>query len=296
MTPGKPLANDPLIAVRDLSIAFAGTRVVDGISFTVKAGEVTALVGESGSGKTVTGLSIAGLAPPEARITGRVTLAGADILGRTPRQRRLAGHPAVSMVFQDPQAALNPVLTIGDQIVEAVRADGRTGARAAAARALELLDLVRIPEPGRRFSEYPHRLSGGMRQRVVIALALAASPVALVADEPTTALDVTIQAQILQLLIRLKDELGMALLLITHDLGVVAEAADRVLLMRDGRLLEDRGVRDFFDGPRHPYGRALLAARPGRRMRGEPRPRLADTSVSDRAVPFVISGKGGGGC
>ncbi|MBK3801845.1 ATP-binding cassette domain-containing protein [Azospirillum brasilense] len=291
MTVIEPLAAEPLIAVRDLSIAFAGTRAVDGLSFTVKAGEVTALVGESGSGKTVTGLSIAGLAPPEARITGRVTLAGADILGRTPRQRRLAGHPAVSMVFQDPQAALNPVLTIGEQIVEAVRADGRTGARAAAARALELLDLVRIPEPGRRFSEYPHRLSGGMRQRVVIALALAASPVALVADEPTTALDVTIQAQILQLLIRLKDELGMALLLITHDLGVVAEAADRVLLMRDGRLLEDRGVRDFFDGPRHPYGRALLAARPGRRTRGGPRPRLADTSV-----PFVISGEGGGAC
>ncbi|KAA1054140.1 ABC transporter ATP-binding protein [Azospirillum argentinense] len=291
MTVIEPLAAEPLIAVRDLSIAFAGTRAVDGISFTVKAGEVTALVGESGSGKTVTGLSIAGLAPPEARITGRVTLAGADILGRTPRQRRLAGHPAVSMVFQDPQAALNPVLTIGEQIVEAVRADGRTGARAAAARALELLDLVRIPEPGRRFSEHPHRLSGGMRQRVVIALALAAWPVALVADEPTTALDVTIQAQILQLLIRLKDELGMALLLITHDLGVVAETADRVLLMRDGRLLEDRGVRDFFDGPRHPYGRALLAARPGRRTRGEPRPRLADTSA-----PYLIGGEGGGPC
>ncbi|TWA63918.1 peptide/nickel transport system ATP-binding protein [Azospirillum brasilense] len=291
MTSGKLLAGEPLIAVRDLSIAFAGTTAVDGLSFTMKAGEVTALVGESGSGKTVTGLTIAGLAPPEARITGRVTLAGADILGSTPRQRRLAGHPALSMVFQDPQAALNPVLTIGDQIVEAVRADGRTGARAAAARALELLDLVRIPEPGRRFSEYPHRLSGGMRQRVVIALALAASPVALVADEPTTALDVTIQAQILQLLIRLKDELGMALLLITHDLGVVAETADRVLLMRDGRLLEDRGVRDFFDGPRHPYGRALLAARPGRRTRGEPRPRLADTSA-----PHLISGEGGGAC
>ncbi|WP_454019598.1 ABC transporter ATP-binding protein [Azospirillum sp. Marseille-Q6669] len=291
MTVIEPLAGEPLIAVRDLSIAFAGTAAVDGLSFTVTAGEVTALVGESGSGKTVTGLTIAGLAPPEARITGRVTLAGADILGRTPRERRLAGHPAVSMVFQDPQAALNPVLAIGDQIVEAVRADGRTGARAAAARALELLDLVRIPEPGRRFSEYPHRLSGGMRQRVVIALALAASPVALVADEPTTALDVTIQAQILQLLIRLKDELGMALLLITHDLGVVAEAADRVLLMRDGRLLEDRGVRDFFDGPRHPYGRALLAARPGRRTRGEPRPRLADTSA-----PCLIGGEGGGAC
>lgn len=291
MTVIEPLAGEPLIAVRDLSIAFAGTAAVDGLSFTVTAGEVTALVGESGSGKTVTGLTIAGLAPPEARITGRVTLAGADILGRTPRERRLAGHPAVSMVFQDPQAALNPVLTIGDQIVEAVRADGRTGARAAAARALELLDLVRIPEPGHRFSDYPHRLSGGMRQRVVIALALAASPVALVADEPTTALDVTIQAQILQLLIRLKDELGMALLLITHDLGVVAEAADRVLLMRDGRLLEDRGVRDFFDGPRHPYGRALLAARPGRRTRGEPRPRLADTST-----PYLIGGEGGGAC
>ncbi|MDX5630921.1 MULTISPECIES: ABC transporter ATP-binding protein [unclassified Brenneria] len=277
----------PLLQVQDLTVDFASPhavpqRVVHGVAFELFAGQTLALVGESGCGKSVTGLSLMGLLP-EARIGGRVLLNGADILHTTPRQRRQRGGPALAMVFQDPMSALNPVLTIGAQLIEAILASHSLSRRAVKALALELLAQVRLPEPERRFDEYPHKLSGGMRQRVVIALALATRPALLIADEPTTALDVTIQAQILQLLMNLKDELGMSLLLITHDLGVIAETADRVAVMRHGVIVEEQDVFSFFDGPRHPYSRQLLLARPQPRQRHGARQRLL--CVSDTPAP-----------
>ncbi|WP_264651302.1 ABC transporter ATP-binding protein [Candidatus Symbiopectobacterium sp. NZEC151] len=273
----------PLLQVQDLRVAFSARhavpqRVVHGISFDLFAGQTLALVGESGCGKSVTGLTLMGLLP-EAHSTGHVLLGGTDILHTTPRQRRQRGGPALAMVFQDPMSALNPVLTIGSQLIEAILAASSLSQREAKMRALDLLLQVRIPEPERRFNDYPHKLSGGMRQRVVIALALAARPAVLIADEPTTALDVTIQAQILQLLVSLKDELDMSLLLITHDLGVIAETADRVAVMRHGVIVEEQDVFSFFDGPRHPYSRQLLLARPQPRARHGTRPRLH--SVND---------------
>ncbi|MET0427177.1 MAG: ABC transporter ATP-binding protein [Microvirga sp.] len=254
-----------LLSVRDLRITFPGTpkpvTAVHSLSFTMRRGETLACVGESGSGKTVTGLSLMGLLR-NATISGTALFDGRDVLPLSPHQREAEGGPRMAMVFQDPLTALNPVMTIGDQLREALRVGRNLSRRAADARALDLLERVRIPEPRHRLNEYPHRLSGGMRQRVVIALALAREPSLLIADEPTTALDVTIQAQILQLLMQLKEDLDMAILLITHDLAVVAETADRVLVMRDGEKLEERDVIPFFDGPLHPYSRALLAARP----------------------------------
>ena len=268
-----------LLTVRDLTIEFPGrpapVRAVDRLSFDLAAGETLAVVGESGCGKTVTALSVMGLLS-SARLSGSVRVGGQEVLGLTPRARRRLHCPRLGMVFQSPMAALNPVQTIGAQLVEAVTAAGVERGAAARARALELLRLVRMPDPAARLGDYPHRLSGGMRQRVVIAMALAASPALLIADEPTTALDVTIQAQILQLLTRLKGELGMALLLVTHDLGVVAETADRVLVMQGGRAVEEQPVIGLFERPRHPYTAALIAARPKPRARLAPRPRLRE--------------------
>ncbi|MFZ1429310.1 MAG: ABC transporter ATP-binding protein [Geminicoccaceae bacterium] len=278
-----------LLEVRDLSIQFPGrletVTSVDRLSFSIDPGETLAIVGESGCGKTVTGLALMGLLPT-ARVVGSAKLGGEEVLGLAPYSRRRLHGRRMGMVFQDPMTALNPVQTIGAQIVEAIRADGRVGRAAAAERALELLRLVRFPEPEARLNEYPHRLSGGMRQRVVIAVALAREPALLIADEPTTALDVTIQAQILQLLIRLKNELGMSLLLISHDLAVVAETADRVLVMYAGKAVEEQPVVDLFDRPRHAYTRALLDARPQARPRSGKRPRLRE--VGD-AVPRQVA-------
>ncbi|MBB3770029.1 peptide/nickel transport system ATP-binding protein [Angulomicrobium tetraedrale] len=268
-----------LLEVRELSIGFAAARgvvsAVERLSFDIAPGETLALVGESGCGKTVTGLSLMGLLP-SARIGGSARLAGQEVLGLTPRQRRKHRGAPIAMVFQDPLTSLNPVMTIGAQLVEAIRADRPVSRREAADYALHLLERVRIPAPRQRLGEYPHRLSGGMRQRVVIALALAQRPALLIADEPTTALDVTIQAQILQLLLELKNENGMALLLITHDLAVVSETADRVLVMRHGQAVEEQPVIPFFEAPRHPYSRGLIAARPQPRPRFGPRPRLPE--------------------
>ena len=228
------------------------------------------MVGESGSGKSVTALSIMGLVPGPGRIEegSRVVLDGRELTSLGPKAMRRARGAELAMIFQEPMTSLNPVYPVGDQIAEAVRVHTGLRKQAARARAVELLDRVGIPDPERRVGEYPHQLSGGMRQRVMIAMALANEPSLLIADEPTTALDVTIQAQILELLLVLREELGMAVLLITHDLGVVAETCDRVVVMYGGQVVEEGPVVDVFDAPSHPYTRGLLDAVPRPDARG----------------------------
>ena len=290
--------NIPLLQVADLRTYFdtdqGVARAVDGISFSVAEGETLALVGESGCGKTVTSLSILGLVPdPPGRIaTGSsIRLRGEELVGASAeRMRRLRGNE-ISMIFQEPMTSLNPVFTVGEQLGEPLRLHRGMSARQARERGIELLREVHIPEPARRFGEYPHQLSGGMRQRVMIAMALACEPALLVADEPTTALDVTIQAQILELLAELRARRGMAVLLITHDLGVVAEVADRVVVMYAGQVAETGSAREIFASPTHPYTEGLLASIPrvGRadeRLRPIPGVVLAPTDWSS-ACRFV---------
>jgi peptide/nickel transport system ATP-binding protein len=239
-------------------------RAVDDVSFHVKRGETLAIVGESGCGKSVSALSIMRLVPnPPGRIVGgEILLDGADLLALDEaRMRQIRGN-RISMIFQEPMTSLNPVIRIGDQISEAVRLHRDMSAKAAWEQAVEMLRLVRIPEPARRAQEYPHQLSGGMRQRAMIAMALACRPALLIADEPTTALDVTIQAQILALMVDLQKELGMGLILITHDLGVVAQTAQRVIVMYAGKKVEEADVDTLFANPRHPYTRGLMASIP----------------------------------
>jgi peptide/nickel transport system ATP-binding protein len=252
-----------LLSVEGLRTQFdtsAGTvRAVDGVSFAIERGEVLGLVGESGCGKSVTSLSIMRLVPPPGRITaGRVRLEGEDLLDKDDEAMRRVRGARMAMVFQEPMTSLNPVFTIGDQVAAAVRAHAGVGRRAAWERAVEMLDHVQVPAPRERAREYPHQLSGGLRQRAMIALALAPGPRLLIADEPTTALDVTIQAQILDLLRRLQAERGMAVLLITHDLGVVAEVCHRVAIIYAGRIVELASVASIFGSPTHPYTRGLL--------------------------------------
>jgi peptide/nickel transport system ATP-binding protein len=236
-------------------------RAVNGVDLTVDRGETVALVGESGSGKSVTAHSILRLVPPPGRIvSGEVLLDGTDLLRLGRRAMRAIRGARVAMVFQEPRTALNPVQTIGAQIVEAVRLHTSLSRRAAWARAVELLELVQIPSPVQRAHDYPHQLSGGMCQRVVIAIALACEPALLIADEPTTALDVTTQNQILALLRDLQQRLGMGILLITHDLGVVAQVADRAAVMYAGRIVESGPTGPLFDAPAHPYTAGLLGA------------------------------------
>jgi peptide/nickel transport system ATP-binding protein len=238
-------------------------RAVDGVSFSVERGETVAVVGESGSGKSVTANSILRLIPqPPGRIAGRIRFEGEDLLALSERAMRSIRGNRISMVFQEPMTSLNPVLTVGRQIAEPLRLHQRLGRREVAGRAVEMLRLVGIAEPHRRAGEYPHQLSGGMRQRVMIAIALACNPRLLIADEPTTALDVTIQAQILDLMADLKRRVGAAIIIITHDLGVVAEIAERVIVMYAGRKVEEAKVADLFRSPRHPYTQGLLAAVP----------------------------------
>jgi oligopeptide/dipeptide ABC transporter ATP-binding protein len=258
----------PLLEVDDLQILFHidGTtvRAVDGVSFAVGAGETLAIVGESGSGKSVTSLSIMRLVPtPPGNIAGgNVRFRGRDLLRLSePDMRRVRGNE-ISMIFQEPMSSLNPLLTAGEQIAEVVRLHQGLGRTAARRRAVEMLARVNIPDPDHRANEYPHRLSGGMRQRVMIAMALACHPALLIADEPTTALDVTIQAQILQLIRKLQAEMGMSVLFITHNLGVVAQVADRVAVMYAGRIVEQGDVAAVFASPLHPYTRALLRSVP----------------------------------
>jgi peptide/nickel transport system ATP-binding protein len=239
-------------------------RAVDDVSFHVRRGETLAIVGESGCGKSVSALSIMRLVPnPPGRIVGgEIMLEGTDLLALDEAEMRKIRGNRMSMIFQEPMTSLNPVIRIGDQISEAVRLHRAMSAKQAWEQAVEMLRLVRIPEPARRAQEYPHQLSGGMRQRAMIAMALACRPALLIADEPTTALDVTIQAQILALILDLQKELGMGLILITHDLGVVAQTAQRVIVMYAGRKVEEADVDTLFASPRHPYTRGLMASIP----------------------------------
>jgi peptide/nickel transport system ATP-binding protein len=258
----------PLLRVQDLKTHFhtrdGVVRAVDGVSFDVMPGETLAVVGESGCGKSVTAMSILRLLPmPPARIAGgRIEFEGRNLLDLSePEMRKVRGN-AISMIFQEPMTSLNPVLTIGRQISEALVLHRGMTEKAALVRAAEMLRKVRIPEAERRLAQYPHELSGGMRQRVMIAMALACGPRLLIADEPTTALDVTIQAQILELMHELRDETGASVILITHDLGVVAEIAHRVVVMYAGRKVEEAPIGELFAAPRHPYTRGLLGSMP----------------------------------
>jgi peptide/nickel transport system ATP-binding protein len=251
----------PLLDVRDLAVGFPGQVVVHGISFHIDPGETLALVGESGCGKSVTAFALMRLLPSTARILrGQVRFDGTDLVTASPRVMRDVRGKLISLIQQEPMTSLNPVLTVGAQIAEVIRRHEPVSRAAARARVVELLDLVGIPEPQRRAEEFPHNFSGGMRQRVMIAMAVACQPRLIIADEPTTALDVTIQAQVLDLLDGLRRQLGMAVLLITHDLGVVAQWADRATVMYAGRIVEQTLVRPFFRHPRHPYSRGLLGA------------------------------------
>jgi oligopeptide/dipeptide ABC transporter ATP-binding protein len=258
----------PLLEIEGLSVGFhterGMARVVDDLSFTVDAGRIVGLVGESGCGKSVTARAIMRLLPsPPALIEGRrVALDGENLLALDERAMRDVRGNRIGMIFQEPMTSLNPTFPVGFQIGETLRLHRKMGGAAIRARVLELLRMVGIGAPERRFAQYPHELSGGLRQRVMIAMALACHPKLLIADEPTTALDVTIQAQILELLVRLRDELGMAILLITHDLGVVAEYADEVIVMYAGKLAEWADVRGLFHEPRHPYTQGLLRSMP----------------------------------
>ncbi|MEX0843531.1 MAG: ABC transporter ATP-binding protein [Gemmatimonadota bacterium] len=259
-----------LLQVQDLRTWFEGedavSKAVDGVSFGVDEGETVGIVGESGCGKTVTSLSLMGLVPdPPGRIVegSSIRLKGRELVGLSNREMSRIRGNEMAMIFQEPMSSLNPVYTVGDQIREVLRRHRQLTRREAGGIAVDLLGEVGIPEPERRFREYPHQLSGGMLQRVMIAMALSCEPGLLIADEPTTALDVTIQAQILDLLRRLGETRGMAVLLITHDLGVVAEVCDRVLVMYAGQLVETGPVEAIFSDPRHPYTQGLLNSLPG---------------------------------
>lgn len=267
----------PLLEFADLHVTFAlrdrTVAAVKGLTFHINPGEVVALVGESGSGKSVSSMSVLRLLkePPATYPTGTIRFKGEDVLRMSPKRLRTLRGGEVGIVFQEPMSALNPTWTVGAQVAEPLELHTKLDAVARRARVIELFTLVGIPNPASRYAAYPHELSGGLRQRVCIAMALACGPQLLIADEPTTALDVTIQAQILELLKRLQRELGMAVLFITHDLGVVAELADRVVVMRHGVQVESGKVSEIFANPQHPYTKALLACRP---RLGERRDRL----------------------
>jgi oligopeptide/dipeptide ABC transporter ATP-binding protein len=276
----------PLLQIEDLSVGFhterGVARVVDGLSFTVDAGRIVGLVGESGCGKSVTARAVMRLLPsPPAVIEGtRIALDGENLLALDERAMRDVRGNRIGMIFQEPMTSLNPTFPVGFQIGETLRLHRNLGTAAIRERVLELLRMVGIGAPERRYGQYPYELSGGLRQRVMIAMALACHPKLLIADEPTTALDVTIQAQILELLVRLRDELGMAILLITHDLGVVAEYADEVIVMYAGKLAEWADVRGLFRKPRHPYTQGLLGSMP----------RLAGSAGKLSTIPGTVPG------
>jgi peptide/nickel transport system ATP-binding protein len=257
----------PLLEVRDLTVHFdtddGVVKAVDGVSYSVDRGNVLGIVGESGSGKSVANLTLMGLTRQDnARISGEVLFDGRDLLALPSEELRQVRGSEIAMIFQDPLSSLHPFYRVGRQMIEAVRAHQDVSRAMARDRAVELLGLVGIPEPQRRIDAYPHEFSGGMRQRAMIAMALANEPKLLIADEPTTALDVTVQAQILDLLARLKEELGMALIIITHDLGVVAETADEIAVMYAGRVVERAPTRTIFSAPEHPYTWGLLRSIP----------------------------------
>ncbi len=256
------MSGEAILRLEGLRTRFGAFAAVDGVDLEVPRGRTLGIVGESGCGKSVLSLSVMGLVPRPGRVAeGRVVLEGRDLLALPPGEMRRVRGGQVAMIFQEPMTSLNPVHSVGAQIMEAMRAH-EPGARDLRGRAIEALRRVRIPSPERRFEEYPHQLSGGMRQRVMIAMALACNPRVLIADEPTTALDVTVQAQILDLLRALQAETGMAIILITHDLGVVAEMADEVAVMYAGRVVERAPVAALFDDPQHPYTIGLLGSVP----------------------------------
>ena len=283
--------SEPLLAVDDLRVHLftnrGVVRAVDGVGFALSAGESLGIVGESGCGKTMTALSLMRLIPsPPARIvSGRIMFDGEDVVALDePRLRALRGN-AMAMIYQDPMTTLNPVFSVGEQIAEAVRLHRDASRAAALARAVEMLELVGIPDPARCAQSYPHQLSGGMRQRAVIAMALACHPKLLIADEPTTALDVTIQAQILDLMRRLQQELGTAIILITHDLGVIADLVDTVVVMYAGKVVERAPVKQLFAAPRHPYTQGLLRSVPSLETREHRMRTIEGTVPSAYAMP-----------
>src|SRR5512140_1003176 len=279
---------EALLEVKNLRTTFftgeGAVHAVDNVSFNVKRGEAVALVGESGCGKSVTAASIMRLVAPPGKITGgEVRFKGQDLATMSERDMRHVRGNDIAMVFQEPMTSLNPVFKIGSQVAEAIRIHQKLSKREAWRMAGEMLELVSIPDPVKRLDDYPHQLSGGMRQRVMIAMALSCDPEMLIADEPTTALDVTIQAQIMELLARLQKKLGLAILLITHDLGVVAEFCSRVVVMYTGRVVEEATVGDLFANPAHPYTRGLLRSLPSVAKKDETAPRTgaeADSSYN----------------
>lgn len=295
LAPGTKAGPDPLLSVRDLRVSFStedgSFPAVRGVSFDVMPGKCLGIVGESGSGKSVTSLAMMGLLPPApaTKIEGEVQFGGRDLSKLRPDQMRKLCGSEIAMVFQEPMTSLNPAFTVGDQIAEAVRTHENISTRAARARALELLQEVQIAAPERRLDEYPYRLSGGMRQRVMIAMALACRPRMLIADEPTTALDVTVQAQILELLRMLQGEYGMSIILISHNLGVISEIADDICVMYAGRIVEHARSADLFQQPEHPYTIGLLGAIPtrGKKRLASIRGRVPDLISLPPGCPFM---------
>ena len=271
---------DAILEVKNLRTSFPSedgvVHAVDNVSFNVRKGEAVALVGESGCGKSVTAMSIMRLVAPPGRITsGEIRFKEKNLAKLSEREMRNVRGNDIAMVFQEPMTSLNPVFKIGDQVAEAIRIHRKVGRKEARKQAGDMLELVAIPDPIKRLDDYPHQLSGGMRQRVMIAMALSCDPELLIADEPTTALDVTIQAQIMELLAGLQKKLGLAILLITHDLGVVAEFCERVIVMYTGRVVEEARVKDLFANPAHPYTRGLLKSLPGLAGEGTRLPTIA---------------------
>ncbi|MGE0658928.1 MAG: ABC transporter ATP-binding protein [Reyranellaceae bacterium] len=281
----------PLLEVRDLVVSFRtgsrAFRAVDGVSLRLHAGRTLGLVGESGSGKSVTALAVMGLlpSPPAGVDAGTANYGDIDLLGLPAEQRRRYRGRELAMIFQEPMTSLNPVYTVGEQIVEAIRAHYPVGRAEARRRAIEMLELVRIPSPETRIDSFPHEMSGGMRQRAMIAMALACEPKLLIADEPTTALDVTIQAQILELLASIQERVGTGVLLITHDLGVIAEVAHDVAVMYAGRIVEQAPVEAIFDDPQHPYTIGLLGSVPRLEETREALPTIEGAVPNPAALP-----------
>ncbi|MBI1775565.1 MAG: ABC transporter ATP-binding protein [Proteobacteria bacterium] len=286
-----PGAAPSLLSVHELRTYFGSSagefRAVDGVSFDLARGETLGIVGESGCGKSVTALSIMGLVPqPPGRIAGgRVLFEGDELLSKSQAELRHLRGNKLSMIFQEPMTSLNPVYTVGQQIMEGIQLHRDVSHGEARARTIEMLRLVRIPSPERRIEDYPHQMSGGMRQRVMIAMALACEPMLLIADEPTTALDVTIQAQILDLMRRIREETGTAIMLITHSLGVVAEMADAVVVMYAGRIVEQADVRTLFSDPQHPYTLGLLGSIPKLAVEEDRLATISGTVPNPRAMP-----------
>ena len=285
--------SDVLIEVKNLTTEFGSVekpaRVVDNVSFTISKGETFVLLGESGSGKSITSMSMMRLLPPAARVTrGEVLLNGQDLFKLPERKMRDIRGAGIGMIFQEPQTSLNPVLTAGQQIQETLLRHKQMSKKQAIKRSIELLDAVGIPEPDRRINEYPHQFSGGMKQRIMIAIALACEPQLLIADEPTTALDVTIQAQVLELLKQLQRDTGMAILFITHDLGVAAQMADYIAVMRQGVIVEMKDKHSLFANPEHPYTHQLFDALPSWEKRVAENGKI-ETDKTDRQKLLSVS-------